>query len=134
VATESGAGCTSGACSPVQNTAFPGRACSRKAGPAGARGTSQLLGNRRVPGAGTAAAARLLNYCDGLASTPSRPFVKNHVNKRPAKHGAKCGTPWPCPGRRGGRRSKSGDGGQDLLEHIAQISAALLSSKLLNHL
>ena len=79
-------------------------------------------------------AARLLNYCDGLASTPSRPFVKNHVNKRPAKHGAKCGTPWPCPGRRGGRRSKSGDGGQDLLEHIAQISAALLSSKLLNHL
>ena len=92
--------------------------------------------SRRFPGlpGPPAAAARLLNYCDGLASTPSRPFVKNHVNKRPAKHGAKCGTPWPCPGRRGGRRSKSGDGGQDLLEHIAQISAALLSSKLLNHL
>ena len=53
--TETGAGCTSGACSSVQNTAFPGRACSRKGGSsAGARGASQLLGNRRVPGAGTA--------------------------------------------------------------------------------
>jgi hypothetical protein len=30
VVTETGAGCTPGACSPVQNTAFPGRACSRK--------------------------------------------------------------------------------------------------------
>jgi hypothetical protein len=55
VVTESGAGCTSGACSPVQNTAFPGRAChvAGRAGPAEARDASQLLGNRRVPGAGT---------------------------------------------------------------------------------
>jgi hypothetical protein len=35
VVTKTGAGCTSGACSPVQNMAFPGRACSRKGGSSG---------------------------------------------------------------------------------------------------
>jgi hypothetical protein len=39
VVTGTGAGCTSGACSLlVQNTAFPGRACSRKGGSGGGQG------------------------------------------------------------------------------------------------
>jgi hypothetical protein len=44
VVTGTGAGCTSGACSLVQNTAFPGRACSRKGGSGG--------GQRRQPAPG----------------------------------------------------------------------------------
>jgi hypothetical protein len=49
VATESGAGCTSGACIPVQNTAFPGRACSRKGGPSGGQGRQPAPGEPQGP-------------------------------------------------------------------------------------
>jgi hypothetical protein len=49
VATESGAGCTSGACSSVQNTAFPGRACSRKGGSSGGQGRQPAPGEPQGP-------------------------------------------------------------------------------------
>ena len=45
--TESGAGCTSGACSPVQNTAFPGRACSRKGAPPNPDPDQQSMPHRK---------------------------------------------------------------------------------------
>jgi hypothetical protein len=49
VVTESGAGCTSGACSPVQNTAFPVRACSRKGGSSGGQGRQPAPGEPQGP-------------------------------------------------------------------------------------
>jgi hypothetical protein len=49
VVTETGAGCTSGACSPVQNTAFPGRACSRKGGSSGRQGRQPAPGEPQGP-------------------------------------------------------------------------------------
>jgi hypothetical protein len=50
-----GAGCTSGACSPVQNTAFPGRARSRKGGSGGCPGRQPAPGELQGPRTGTAA-------------------------------------------------------------------------------
>jgi hypothetical protein len=56
VVTEAGAGCIPGASSPVRNTAFPRRACSRKDGPGGGQGRQpapelppRLAGAERPP-------------------------------------------------------------------------------------
>jgi hypothetical protein len=72
VATESGAGCTSGACSSVQNAAFPGRACSRKAG-----GSS----DQRGPGApaSSAGTAGSWNRRGGLKCTNYRAWMASYL-------------------------------------------------------
>jgi hypothetical protein len=58
VVTGTGAGCTSGACSPVQNTAFPGQACSRKGGSGWGQGRQPAPGTAGPPGPGLAFVVR----------------------------------------------------------------------------
>jgi hypothetical protein len=52
VVTETGAGCTLRACSPVRNTAFPRPACSRKGGSGGGQGGQPARWNCRAPPGG----------------------------------------------------------------------------------
>jgi hypothetical protein len=83
VVTETGAGCTSGACSPVQNTAFPGRAyIAGRAGPRGRvrqrPGAPASSWNCSLPRTGTAGSiaklqgpggeAKCSNCCTVMAS------------------------------------------------------------------
>jgi hypothetical protein len=50
VVTETGAGCTSGACSPVRNAAFPHPACSQKGGSGRGQGRQPAPGTAGPPG------------------------------------------------------------------------------------